>query len=141
MALPFNIPSFQKGSRLLNGSDVQKLSDLIGSAQVDIVAKTGGAKAGATQLNAAICVVDTVASDGDSVLLPLGYAGLKVIIVNNDAAQDIRVYGKGTDTINSIATGTGLLQGQQTIATYVCTNVTAAGVGEWFAATGAALAT
>ena len=130
--LPSNIPSFQKGSRLLNGSDVQKLSDLIGSKQVDITALVGGAKAGATQLNAAICVVDTVASDGDSVLLPLGYAGLQVLIVNNDAAQDIRVYGKGTDTINGVATATGVLQGEGITALYVCTNVTAAGVGEWF---------
>ena len=64
MALPSGpVPSFQKGSRLLNGTDVQKLADLIGSVEVGIEAQADGTKANATQLNAAISVVTEVAGD------------------------------------------------------------------------------
>lgn len=131
MALPSGpVPSFQKGSRLLNGSDVQKLSDLIGSVQTDITAQADGTKANATQLNAAFCEVTVSAGAADSVLLPQGYAGLEVIIANGGASS-IQVFGKGNDTINGIATGTGVTQNNGITALYKCVRVTS-GVGIWY---------
>lgn len=132
MALPSGpVPSFQKGSRLLNGSDVQKLSDLIGSCQTNVTAKAGGTKAAATQITAANVEISVCATGGDSVILPLGYAGLKVFIANAGAAS-CQVFGKGTDTINGVATATGVAQANGLSAIYVCIDVTAAGVGQWY---------
>ena len=124
------IPSFQKGSRLLNGSDVQKLSDLIASTQIGITAQADGTKANATQLNAAICEVTSVAGAADSVLLPLGYAGLRVTIINN-GGNAMQVFGKGSDTIDDVATGTGVSQADDSLVTYICVKVVS-GVGYWY---------
>lgn len=130
MALPSGpVPSFPKGSRLLNGSDVQKLSDLIGSTQSNVTATAGGTKAAAFQLNASKVEVSVCATNGDSVLLPLGYAGLSVFI-HNAGAANLQVFGKGTDTINGVATGTGVTQNAGVSALYVCVDV-ASGVGQW----------
>ncbi len=140
MPLPSGpVPSFQKGSRLLNGSDVQKLSDLIGSVQVGVVAQADGTKANATQLNAAIVEVSSAVGAADSVLLPLGYAGLQVLIANN-GGNTIQVYGKGTDVINDATTANGVTQSDNTAVLYVCVKVVA-GVGQWYSVVGAAFLT
>ena len=123
------IPSFQKGSRLLNGSDVQKLADL-NSSQANVTAKAGGTKAAATQITSCNVEVSVCATNNDSVILPLGYAGLKIIIANAGAAT-LAVYGKGTDTINGVATATGVTQATGITALYMCMDV-AAGVGQWY---------
>ena len=131
--LPSNIPSFQKGSRLLNGTDVQKLADLIGSTEIGIEAQADGTKANATQLNAAISVVTEVAGDLDSVLLPLGYAGLQVVVVNANPTNSIQVFGKGIDLINEVATATGVTQAKGTSALYVCSGIDpSTGAAHWF---------
>lgn len=124
------IPSFQKGSRLLNGSDVQKLADL-NSCQANVTAKAGGTKAAATQITGCNVEVSVCATNGDSVILPKGYAGLKIFIANAGAA-DLQVFGKDTDTINGVATATGVTQADPLSALYVCIDVTAAGVGQWY---------
>lgn len=125
------IPTFPRGSRLLNGTDVQKLADVIGSVQQNITATAGGTKAAAFQLNAANVEISVCATAADSVLLPQGYAGLRVVIANGGAAS-CQVFGKGTDTINGVATGTGVAQANGVTAMYVCMEVTAAGVGQWY---------
>lgn len=87
-------------------------------SQVGLTALAGGAKAGATQLGYGVNTVTVVATDGDSVLMPYASPGAVVVIANQDAGQDIRAYGKGTDTINGVATATGNLQGEGTQAIY-----------------------
>ena len=57
----------------------------------------------------------TVANTADAAKLPpqsptidtLGYMGIP-IIVRNDGANSMQVYGSGTDTINGVATATGV---------------------------------
>lgn len=130
MALPKNVPSFPRGNRLLDGGAVQGLTDLVASVQQQVTAKAGGTKAAATLLNSALVEISVCATNGDSVLLPLGYAGLEVCIYNAGAAN-AQVFGQGTDTINAVVTATGVTQNAGVTAIYKCVRVTGAGVGLW----------
>ena len=124
------VPSFPNTTGLQSGPALNKLAGLIGSTQNNIVAHAGGTKAAATQLTAAMCNVTTCATNGDSVLLPPGYPGLEVIISNKGAA-DLQVFGSGLDTINDVATATGVTQADPLTALYKCSDVVA-GVGKWY---------
>lgn len=75
--------------------------------QNGIVAHAGGTKAAAFQLPAGVQLfeIDTVATNGDSVLMPAALQGQIVMVTNNGAAT-LDVYGRGTDTINGVATAT-----------------------------------
>ncbi len=91
-----------------------------------LTAFAGGGQASALQLAATINRVSTVATLADSVKLPASAAGLMITVINA-SAKDMQVFGAGTDTINGVATATGILQPANSIAVYVCT---AAGVWE-----------
>jgi hypothetical protein len=84
-----------------------------------VTAFAGGGQASATQLVSMINRVSTVTTQGDSVKLPPTSVGLAVTVVNK-GINPVQVYGNGTETINGIATATGISQGVGTIATYVC---------------------
>jgi len=71
-------------------------------------------------MSAALNRVGTVATAADSVRLPTAVVGLRVVVVNQGAAY-MRVYGAGTDTINGIATATGVSQAVGSIVEYFCT--------------------
>jgi len=60
----------------------------------------------------------TVAGAADSVLLPYAFPGAMVIVCNT-VATAIQVFGKGTDTIDGVATATGIDQGASARAIYV----------------------
>ena len=115
--IPSKAPNRYTTSRqLVSGEDINNLSDQLNSISIGIVAHVGGGQANATQLNAATNVVATVATANDSVKLPIGFPGLKVVIINQDA-DAVGVYGyNATDTINGGAT---VNQAQGT-KTYVC---------------------
>lgn len=82
-----------------------------------LTAHAGGTQAAALALTAYFNNVTTVATAADSVRLPASAAGMQVIIANNGAAS-MQVYGAGTDTINSVATATGVAQAPGTVAVY-----------------------
>lgn len=90
------------------------------SASNTLTAHAGGTQAAGLQLVSAVNNVTTVATAGDSVLLPAAAAGMIVTVTNNGVAS-MQVYGNGTDTINSIATATGVpqLPGQTVVYTSV----------------------
>lgn len=92
-----------------------------------LTAHAGGTQAAALLLPSAINNVTTVASAADSVKLPASAAGLNIIVVNSAATNAMQVYGSGTDTINGVATATGVSQAAGTVVTYVCT-----AAGSWF---------
>ncbi len=94
-----------------------------------ITAYAGGGQTNATQLAATNNNVTVVASAADSIKLPLAVAGLSVR-VRNSAANATQVFGAGTDTINAVATATGLSQAATTSALYFA--VTSAPAGKWF---------
>lgn len=120
MGYPSNLPGFQPGPRLIDGSDAQGLADLLGSAASGITAYAGGGQANATQLNAAINEVVTVGSAADSVKLPPSFAGARVIVINAHASNAIQVFGYNTATINGVASGTGVSQAAGKTAAYYC---------------------
>lgn len=84
-----------------------------------ITAHSGGTQAGAVALTAMINRVSTVAAQGDSVALPASAVGLEITVLNR-GANPLQVFGAGTDTINGIATATGISQGVNTTVTYTC---------------------
>jgi len=93
-----------------------------------ITAHAGGGQASATALTTTINHVTTVVSAGDSVALPLAVAG-SIVLVTNKAGQPMQVFGSGTDTINGVATATGVSQGIWTEALYLAE--TSAPGGNW----------
>ena len=95
-----------------------------------ITAHAGGGQTNATPLPAWLNEVSVVATANDSVMLPPGYAGAAVTIIN-DGVASMQVFGYlpasgAGDTIaahgsaTQVATGTGVAQGAGTIATYFC---------------------
>lgn len=130
MSIPNKIPNFQRGRRLIDGEDLNQLALLAGGISPVLTAKAGGGKATATPITGCITEVGTVATAADSVLLPLGYPGLQVLLVNS-GANAMQVFGAGSDTINGAATGTGVSQASGTTAIYVCTSKASA-VGKWY---------
>lgn len=97
------------------GNGLQTLSFTAG-----ITANPGGGQGSAVALPSLINRVSTVATQGDSVKLPAAVAGLAITVLNR-GAQPMQVFGAGTDTINGIATATGISQGINTTAVYICT--------------------
>ena len=96
-----------------------------------ITAGTTRTQAGATVIAADINRVDTSTAPaagstiGDGVVLPAGVAGLDIVVANN-TANPIQVYGNGTDTINGVAAATGVALPPGDVATFVC-----AAAGGW----------
>lgn len=84
-----------------------------------VTALAGGGKTGATPLTAAINRISVCATAADSVLLPPALKGIDVF-VQNDGVASAQVFGQGTDTINAVATATGVAQAAAKAALYVC---------------------
>ncbi len=81
-----------------------------------LTALAGGAKAGATPLTGMFNQVATVATAADSVLLPAAVDG-RDITVRNDGANACQVFAP-TETINGVATATGVAQAAGTTVVY-----------------------
>lgn len=95
-----------------------------------LTAHAGGGQASALQLVAAMNEVTTVATGADSVALPLAVAGMVVYVENAAGANSMQVFGAGTDTINAVATGTGVAQAAGKSGVYFC--VKSAPAGAWY---------
>ncbi len=95
---------------------------LLSTVENALTAHAGGGQASALALDplATYHRISTCATTADSVRLPASVAGAKHWVANEGAAS-MQVYGAGTDTINSIATGTGVGHGTALGAWYVCT--------------------
>lgn len=76
--------------------------------QDNITARAGGTKALATVLTAAVSRITVCATNGDSVLLPQAWQGSQCMVIN-DGAANAQVFGQGTDTIDGVATATGVV--------------------------------
>lgn len=101
-----------------------------GSVVTGIIAHAGGGQASATPLTGQFNSVDTVATLADSVALPAAtYVGQEVEVVNNSATS-MQVFGAGTDTINGVATATGVAQAAGKMAVYKAATIGPAAA--WF---------
>lgn len=99
---------------------------LYGSYVDNVTAHAGGGKANAYPLMAELSRITTVATAGDSVLLPPSASGIDVYVVNH-GANAVQVYGAGTDTIDDVATGTGVSQMPNSSVLYSCSTT-----GAWY---------
>lgn len=102
----------------------------VSPSQTGIVAHSGGGQASATPLTYQVNNVTTVAAAGDSVKLPASLvtgSSLSVTVINS-GANPMQVFGAGTDTINGVATATGVSQLPNSIVIY-----TSAVQGLWVA--------
>lgn len=91
-----------------------------------LTAHSGGGQGSALALTAGINLVGTVAAIADSVALPTSVAGLFVTVVN-DAALSLQAFGASTDTIDDVATATGVSVPGKSTATFFC-----AAAGAWY---------
>jgi len=92
----------------------------ISSMENNITAHAGGGQASAYQLTATVNRVTIAASAADSVKLPTTYdlGVAQAVTIINDSGNSIQVFGSGTDSINFVASGTGVAQGSVVTATY-----------------------
>lgn len=101
-----------------------------GDVQTAITATAGGNQATAYQLTKSFNVLGTVATNADAVKLPTDrQVGDEVIIVN-DGAANAQVFGPGTDTIDGVATATGVVLTAAKRCSYYVASITA-GVAAW----------
>ncbi len=84
-----------------------------------VTAFATGGQTSATQLTTGFNRIATCATAGDSVKLPTSAAG-RMVVVWNAGAASAQVFGAGTDTINSVATATGVPQAINTLVVYHC---------------------
>jgi hypothetical protein len=89
------------------------------SVTTGIAAAAAGTQAAATAMTSTINIVATVGDAGHSVRLPAAVPG-RIVYLVNIAANSMQVFGAGTDTINAIATGTGVAQAAGIAACYIC---------------------
>lgn len=73
-----------------------------------LTARAGGTQALALALTATVNRVTVVATAADSVRLPAPTVIGQQVTIINSAANSLTAYGAGTDTINSVATATGV---------------------------------
>lgn len=104
------------------------------SVENNITATAGGTQAAALALDSSKTVhnVTTVATAADSVKLPLATGSGVQHLVNNSGANSMKLFGNGTDTIDAVATATGV-----SIAAGKARLVTDIAVGKWISLLGA----
>lgn len=99
-------------------------NQMVQSAIDSITASTTHTQAGAAKITAQFTRVSVVAGANDAVVLPPGYPGMSVCLMNASTTNVMQVYGSGSDKINGIAAATGVQQMQSSTVYY---SFTAAG--------------
>lgn len=113
------------GPRLVDG---KILADLLAAKGLDyrasMTATVSGDNTNSIALLGGINEVTVSANDTDGALLPPAEAGSVVFFHNADSAQDVTVFGRGSDTINGTAGSTGVAIGQGLTAIFICPRAT-----------------
>ena len=117
------------GTQSLHQKEKVKIGGLLTSVEDGITATASGTQSTAYQLSARLNRIATCATNGDSVKLPPPEVGLEIVVIN-DGAANAQVFGHGTDTVDAVATATGVTLTAAKRCTYYCTSITA-GVGAW----------
>jgi len=138
MALVLPIPFPIRWFSLINGNT---LNQLFGapqfSAENGITATAGGTKAAARLLKATINQISVCASSSDSVKLPANPQPGNVVFIANDGAQSTQIFGSNSDTIDAVATATGVPLAAAARSLFFCHSVSSAGVAAWVSQAGA----
>lgn len=109
-----------------NQKNFVQIGFVIESSADTLTAHAGGGQANALPLLNEINRITTVATAGDSVVLPKSFAGATIIAINH-GANPMQVFGLGTDTIDDSAAATGVSQMQNSVVIYICTTA-----GQWY---------
>jgi hypothetical protein len=117
----------EMGSPVFNSIKIADGGLVYESAASGLVATPGGTQAAALLLINEMSRVTTVATTGDSVMLPASAPGL-TIILENASTNAMQVFGVSPDTINGVATGIGVNQMAGSVVIYTCY-----AAGAWFA--------
>ena len=105
---------------LLTTGQIAALADLETPIVTGIAANSGGVQAGATLLTlGAFNNITTVAGSNYSVALPASFVGAQAI-VSNQGANTAKIFGTSPDTINGVATATGITIPAGAIFTFTC---------------------
>lgn len=120
VGIPATITSGSITGVTFDATDVYTVED-------SLTAHAGGTQAAALQLSATKSYhrVTVCATAADSVKFAASAAGVKHFI-RNDGAAAMQVFGAATETINSVASATGVSQAAGTGVWYVCTTA-----GNW----------
>jgi len=94
---------------------------MVQSAADNLTASTTHNQAGAFKVNSQFARFTTVANAGDCAMLPPSYPGMSVCLINS-GANNMQVYGAGSDKINGIAGATGVSQMPASTVYYSCTS-------------------
>ncbi len=94
-------------------------ASLLDGGASGLTAHAGGGQGSALALTKAINSVGTVGTIADSVKLPTSVAGALVVVVN-DAALALQAFGASTDTIDDVATATGIEVPGKSTAIFFC---------------------
>lgn len=96
------------GTDSKHNAENERVAFLSGSVETGITATASGVQATAYQLTSMFNIITVCATNGDAVKLPPAvHVGMEVTIVN-DGAANAQVFGAGTDTIDGVATATGV---------------------------------
>ncbi len=137
MALNFPSPFPIRWFSLINGTT---LNNLFGYPQLSsenaITATATGTKTNAYVLKATVNRISVCATGGDSVKLPANPQPGNVVFIANDGAAAAQVFGSNSDTIDSVATATGVALTNATRAFFICASVSA-GIANWVSQAGA----
>ncbi len=91
-----------------------------GGAAVDgLTAHAGGGQGSALVMTGVVNRFSVVATAADSGRLPAMTAGMIVMVIN-DGANSMQVFGAGTDTINNVATAIGVALAAGKTGWYAC---------------------
>lgn len=96
------------------------------ASQDNITAHAGGGQVAAFPITTQTSRVTTVATAGDSVLLPPSTPGLELLVINH-GANAMQLFGSGADQIDDQAAATGVSQMAGSLVIY-----TSATAGNWY---------
>lgn len=114
-----NITSQNANNATYDAAIAALSAGVLTSGASGLIAHAGGTQAAALALTAAINSVGTVGTIADSVKLPASAAGA-ICVVINDAALSLQCFGASTDTIDDVATATGIAVPGKSTAVFWC---------------------
>jgi len=110
--------AFARINKVFNGGT--QVSPILSTTADGLTATPSGTQSTSLLLTAGINRVATVATAADGVKLPASVAGISIIVINDAASNAMQVFGTSPDTINDVATATGVSQAAGKIAIYTC---------------------
>lgn len=119
------------GTASEHNQENERVGFLSGSVEDSITATAGGIQATAYQLSNMFNIITVCATNGDAVKLPdSNHVGMEITVVN-DGAANAQVFGLGSDTIDGVATATGVVLSAGKRCKYVVKTPRATVAGKW----------